>query len=197
MQKSISITYKSLLWIIIFVIITVILLLKIPELTSYLKGNSNDRINAILGITGNIIGGIIGGIVAYIVAAYQVSKSHEQSELNGLKQSYVTLNLLLDEIDFNEKVFKSIPINEALEAKAQHLATQLVSEQWNKIPPSFADHLDKEDFKNICRLYRNISLIKSNTNSVSEPFISQSQTLVDKLKNNISYTLNEILLKIK
>lgn len=196
MKKTFSITFKSLLIMIAFTIVTVILLLQIPTLISFLKNDGDNRINAIIGTTGNITGGIIGGIVAYIVAAYQVSKSQEQNELISLKQSYVTLNLLLDEINYNGKVFKSLPVNAEIESKSQHLSIQLVNDQWNKVSPSFADHLDSDDFKNICKLYRNISFIKSNTDSVNEQFISQTQLLVERLENNIGNTLNEILLKI-
>ncbi|MFD9627699.1 hypothetical protein [Peribacillus muralis] len=195
---SFSISYKSLLILIGFIIVTLILLFQIiPTLITYLKDEGDNQINAIVSTAGNITGGLIGGIVAYIVAAYQVSKAKEQSDLTSLKQSYINLKLLSDEVEFNGTVFKAIQNTVEIQAKAAYLEKQLVNDQWNKISPSFADHLTSEDFKDICKLYRNISLIKSNPANLKDPFIVQTNGLVEKLKVRINIKLEEMLLKVK
>jgi hypothetical protein len=197
MNKNISISYKALITLLIFIIITVSLLVEIPVLISYLKNDGDNRLNAIIGTAGNITGGLIGGIVAYIVAAYQVSKSQEQNELVSLKQTYVNLKLLLDEVEFNEKVFKAIPNEEDIQNKVVHLQKQLINDQWNKISPSFAYYLSNEDFKDICKLYRNISFIKMNTHSINDAFINQTYSLTLKIQNNLNSKLEEMTFQIQ
>jgi hypothetical protein len=197
MKKNVSISYLSLLILLLTTAITIILLINIPTIVSYISDEGDNKINAILGVMGNISGGLVGGIVAYIVAAYQVSKSNEQTDLLNLKQAYINLRLLLDEIEYNDKVIKSGNSHQELTVKALHLQKQLSSEQWGRISPSFADVLTSEDFKNVCNLYRNIHFIKNNHESVSDPFINSNQVLIEKLLNRFNSILDEINQKIK
>ncbi|WP_243557701.1 hypothetical protein [Priestia megaterium] len=182
MNKSVSLSLKSLFFLIVSIVILVVIILQLPTLLSYLKSD-NDRINAILGIVGNIIGGIIGGIVAYYVAAYQIKKGNDQNNNTNLKQAHINLRLLLDEIDFNLQVFQIIESNSEdfqLEGKVSYLNKQLVNDQWNKILPSFADYISTEDFKDICELYRKIHFFKINSTTVNAQFITVTTTLIKK-----------------
>jgi hypothetical protein len=197
MKKNISISYLSLLFLLLTTVITIILLINIPTIVSYISDEGDNKINAILGVMGNISGGLVGGIVAYIVAAYQVSKSHEQTDLLNLKQTYINLQLLLDELEYNDKVIKSSNSHQELTVKAMHLQKQLSSEQWGRISPSFADALTSEDFKNVCILYRNIHFIKNNHEIVSVSFINSNQVLIGKLLNRFNSILDDINQKIK
>jgi hypothetical protein len=196
MNRTISISFKALLGLLLCILLVVLLFLLLPSVINLLEDKGDNQLNAIIGLTGNIAGGIIGGIVAYIVAAYQISKSNEQIEITSLKQSYVNLTLLLDEIEFNEKVFRAINDEKDIKIVSEHLNKHLISDQWSKIQPSFADHLSSEDFKNICKLYRNIHFIKSNTENINTDFVNQARSFGQKAILNINSKLENILQKI-
>ncbi|MGD6778798.1 hypothetical protein ACQCT3_00925 [Sutcliffiella horikoshii] len=196
MNKTISITYKSLFFLAISTIFTIVLLTFLPTVLSYLSDDSDVKLSAILSVIGNISGGLIGGIVAYIVAAYQVSKSQEHNNQINLKQSYVNLCLLLDEIEYNQKVFKSSANQDLLSKKVDHLTKNLATDQWMKISPSFADTLNNSDFQRICKLYRNISFICNNPETVSEQFINSNNAIIDGLIKNIHIALEEVKRKL-
>lgn len=199
MNKSISLTLKSLFLLVLTIIIIVVIIIELPTLLSYLKNNS-DRTNAILGIIGNIIGGIIGGIVAYYVAAFQIKKGNQQTANVNLKQAHINLRLLLDEVEFNCKVFEltETPGNSfTIEHKRSYLQKQLVNDQWNKIPPSFAEYISNDDFKDICDLYRKIHLAKLNTDSINEQFITNVFSLIKKVKQDATGNLTLIYNRIE
>lgn len=194
MKKRIYVSYAGLTIFFSIIVIITILILQIPTLISFLSDDTDTRLSAIISTIGNISGGIIGGLVAYIVAAYQVSKSQEQNEQANLKQSYINLSLLLNEIELNEKVFSSLG-EESLNEQATFLKQNLKQDQWNKISPSFAIYLDRKNFKDICSLYSQIDYLKTNE-QISQQFIVTIHTSLKELKKNINMKLNELLSKI-
>jgi transcriptional regulator of heat shock response len=199
MNKSISITYRSLLIIFLCTAITLLLLFNVPKLVSFISDENDNQINAILGVLGNISGGLIGGIVAYIVAAYQVSNSMEQEKQKELQESYINLSLLLDEIEFNKRVIDTAANNssEDITQKTEYLNKQLLTSEWNRISTTFASQLNIDDFKNICKIYRNINFIRTSPSTVNDTFINVNANLLEQLIQNIKVTLNGISQKIK
>ncbi|MGG0890297.1 hypothetical protein [Cytobacillus horneckiae] len=196
MNKKIVFSYKSFFRLIVTIILVLVVILQLPTLLTYIQDTSDNRIIAIIGAVGNITGGIIGGIVAYLVANYQVSKSKEHQEFLDLKHSYFNLRLLLDEIEYNKKIMLTIQTESNLPAKSKFLANHLTDDRWNKTPPTFADNLSNDDFKEICNLYRNIAFIKSNDSTIEELFITQTNTLIIKLSKIIRKELDFILTKL-
>lgn len=197
MRKNISLNLIELFFIIVFIIISVVLIVKIPDIISTINTSNKDLKSSYLAVIGNISGGIIGGIVAYFVAAYQVSKTKEQDFQNSLKESYASMYLLLDELEYNYTVLeKTLLSQEDIQAKGQHLKKQLFTNQWSNINPAFAQHIESSGFKNICKLYRKIQFIILNSKTIDEKFIASvkglTETVIRELRIEVKNIYNRI-----
>lgn len=197
MRKKINLSIIELCTIVFLTFLCALSLLKIPDIISTINIDNAESINSYLGVIGNISGGIIGGIVAYFVAAYQVSKSTEQHIQRSLKESYATMYLLQDEIEYNYTVLKKTCLSkEDIQTKSSHLKKQLFISQWENVNPMFAQHIDSDKFKDICDLYRTIQFIILNYESIDSNFISTAKERAESVKINLDKEIKNIYEKI-
>lgn len=198
MRKQITLSFNELFTIIILIIIVVFILFNIPDYISTINSSNKDIKSSYIGLIGNISGGIIGGIVAYFVAAFQVSKSKEQDFQRSLKESYATMYLLLDELEYNHKVInKTLAFDTDINAKKEHLKKQLFTKQWDNINPIFVQHIGSDEFKEICTVYRNIQFIILNSDPVNEKFINEVKTSAENVRKTLKTEVDNIYNKMK